>query len=96
LWTTTSIRTSKSNPKPEEIRLVIEVSDTTVSFDLTVKAKLYARAGIYEYWVVHVPEQKVIVHREPKGGEYTRLSIHKSQELVEVPGSAIPFCLEKL
>ncbi len=37
------------NPQPSEIRLVVEISDSTLSFDLTVRAALYARAGIIEY-----------------------------------------------
>jgi hypothetical protein len=43
------------NPQPGEIRLVIEISDSTVGFDLTAKAGLYARAGLSEYWVSIFP-----------------------------------------
>jgi hypothetical protein len=31
---------------------VVEIADTTLRFDLTVNASLYARAGIVEYWVL--------------------------------------------
>lgn len=41
------------------VALVVEVADTTLANDLGVKAQLYARAGIPEYWVVDV-EAKVI------------------------------------
>lgn len=47
-----SIRELSSIPGPEDLLFVAEVSSTTLSFDLTVKAGLYARAGIAEYWVV--------------------------------------------
>jgi Uma2 family endonuclease len=30
--------------------LIVEVSDTTLRYDLRIKAGLYARAGIVEYW----------------------------------------------
>src|SRR5260370_978463 len=40
-----------ANPQPADLRLVVEISDSTLGFDLTVKAALYARAGIVEYWV---------------------------------------------
>ena len=38
----------RSNPRPEDLDLVVEVADTTLRFDLTIKAALYARAGIIE------------------------------------------------
>jgi hypothetical protein len=41
-----------SNPKPQDLRLVVEIADTSLSFDLNVKAALYARAGVIEYWVL--------------------------------------------
>ena len=37
---------STANPRPEDVHLVIEISDTSLYFDLTKKAALYARAGI--------------------------------------------------
>lgn len=38
-----------SNPQPEDIFLLVEISDSTVHFDLGPKAKLYTRAAIMEY-----------------------------------------------
>ena len=38
-----------ASPQPEDLDLVVEVADTTLTFDLTVKAALYARAQIVEY-----------------------------------------------
>src|SRR5918912_4344650 len=61
-------RTSK--PTPEDVLLVIEVSDTTLDFDRKVKVPLYARAGIPETWVVNLPEERVEVYSDPAGGEY--------------------------
>ena len=42
----------RANPRPTDLLLVVEISHTTLSFDLTTKARLYARAGIAEYWVL--------------------------------------------
>jgi Uma2 family endonuclease len=60
----------RQNPTPQNIRLVIEVADTTVDYDLTVRAGLYARAGIPEYWVLNLRERKLHVFRQPFGGNY--------------------------
>ena len=44
-----SVRTLSGRPRPEDLWLVAEVSDSSLSFDVNVKARLYARAGIVEY-----------------------------------------------
>jgi Uma2 family endonuclease len=62
--------TLTANPTPAQIALVVEVSDSTLAFDLTVKAGLYARAEISEYWVVDLPNRAVHVHTAPQNGQY--------------------------
>jgi Uma2 family endonuclease len=71
-----------ANPCPQDLQLVVEVSDTTVNFDLTIKAALYARAGIVEYWVLDLPRRRLIVHRNPQSGKYTEITIYNEQESV--------------
>jgi Uma2 family endonuclease len=44
----------------EELRIAVEISDSTASFDLGRKARLYARHGVAEYWVVHRAQRQVI------------------------------------
>lgn len=50
---------------PESAVLIVEVADTTVRFDRTVKASLYARAGIADYWLVNLQDRVLELHREP-------------------------------
>ena len=71
-----------SNPQPEDILLAIEISDSTVRFDLGVKAKLYARAGIMEYWVVDIQKKQLVVHREPRSGVYASIRAYREDEEV--------------
>jgi Uma2 family endonuclease len=71
-----------ANPGPQDLHLVVEVADTTLNFDLSTKAGLYARAGIVEYWVLDVPGRRVIVHRQPQAGRYTAILIYSEQESV--------------
>ena len=64
-------------PTPEDAALVVEVSDTTVAYDLGGKALLYAQAGITDYWVVLVNESVIVRHRTPTPEGYqdvTRLA----------------------
>ncbi len=50
---------------PGTALLVVEVSDTTLATDRTLKAGLYAQAGIGEYWIVNLADRTLEVHRQP-------------------------------
>src|ERR1700756_4560951 len=56
---------SSDNPGPHDLRLVVEVANTSLGFDLGAKANLYARAGIVDYWVLDIAGRRMIVHRSP-------------------------------
>ncbi len=70
------------HPRGEEMLLVIEVSDTTVAFDLSRKVAMYARAGVREYWVADLVRRMLIVHREPDGTQYRQIFMHSEEEPV--------------
>ena len=53
------------NAHPSVPSLVIEVADSSLSFDRKVKGSLYARGGVQDYWIVSVTERAVEVYREP-------------------------------
>ncbi len=57
-------------PSPEDILLLVEVSNTTLQFDRSVKAAIYARTGVPEYWVLDVNGRTLDVHRQPAPGGY--------------------------
>ena len=59
--------------------LAIEVAHSSLKFDTTTKAKLYAVLGVRDYWVVDAQTLTTRVHREPSGGGYA--------SVVEVPPS---------
>ncbi len=59
-----------AHPTPSDVLLVVEVADTTVVTDRTVKLPLYARAGVPEVWLINLPEEKIEVYAEPAGGAY--------------------------
>jgi Uma2 family endonuclease len=83
---------SEAKPRPQDLRLVAEVSETTLYFDLTTKAALYARAGIVDYWVLDVTSRRMIVHRDPRDGKYHSVLAYGLEEMVAplaAPESAI-------
>lgn len=50
---------------PSQAALIVEVSLTTLAYDRTRKASLYAQAGIEDYWIVNLNAAHVEVHRRP-------------------------------
>ena len=67
---------SREHPIPEDVLLAVEVADTTVRFDRLVKARLYARAGIAEFWLLLAVDGMVEVYRAPGSDGYTSVTPH--------------------
>ena len=64
-----------SHPGPEDVLLLIEVSDTTLDSDRNEKLPLYANAGIPEVWIANIPERVVEVYTDPVNGVYTNRQV---------------------
>ena len=58
------------HPGPDDVLLLIEVADSTVDFDRNQKLRLYARAGIVEFWIVNLQDRRVETYAEPEGDRY--------------------------
>ncbi|MEG4810443.1 Uma2 family endonuclease [Microcoleus sp. F8-D3] len=58
------------HPMPDEVLLLVEVSDSTVDFDRDVKVPNYARSGIQEIWLWDLEENCLEVYREPTANGY--------------------------
>jgi Uma2 family endonuclease len=57
-------------PAENDVVMLIEVADSSLSIDLGKKLRLYSEARISEYWVVNAQNRSIIVHRQPVGSEY--------------------------
>lgn len=76
------------HPTRDEVYLIIEVADTSLSRDLEFKAGIYAQSGITDYWVLDVNNRKLHVFREPSQNGYQRqmiLSENASVSLLAFP-----------
>lgn len=60
-----------SHPGLPDVLLVIEVSDSTLRLDLGEKARMYARHGVSDLWVVDLQGDRIVVHREPTRNGYS-------------------------
>jgi Uma2 family endonuclease len=74
---------------PTTAELVMEISDSTLRSDRSVKGSLYASAGIREYWILNLRDGQLEVFRSPKkdrtqrfGHGYAETMILKKKELV--------------
>ena len=50
---------------PSQPLLIVEVADSSLRFDRTVKAGIYARAGVADYWLLNLADEALEVHRNP-------------------------------
>lgn len=83
-------RYADANPDADEARLIVEVSDTTLAFDLSTKASLYARAGIAEYWVIDVNGRRLHRYTEPRDDGYQAVTALGEDDVVSVAGVSVP------
>lgn len=60
----------KAHPGPEDILVLVEVSDSTLSHDRNRKLPLYARFGVPEVWIADIAGRSLEVHRAPNDGGY--------------------------
>jgi Uma2 family endonuclease len=75
------------HPGSEDILFLIEVSDSSLNFDRTVKLPLYAEAGIPQYWIINVAAKSIEVYRNPRGGkkpDYRKPATYGHSEAVPV------------
>jgi Uma2 family endonuclease len=69
-------------PGAEDVLLAVEISDTTLPFDLRTKALLYARSGIGEYWVVDIANRQIHRHRLPSHAGYAELVALGEEDMI--------------
>jgi Uma2 family endonuclease len=80
----------EKNPDASDILLVIEVADSSLEQDLTVKLQLYAIMGVPEYWIADLRNSRLLVHSNPSGDAYQNVSeFHRGET---VAPSLLPDC----
>lgn len=67
---------------PTTAVMIVEVADSSLLHDRKRKKRLYARAGIPEYWLVNLVDGSVEVYRTPQDGVYTQSAILRGEDLV--------------
>ena len=74
--------------QPQDVLLLIEVSDTTLTYDRETKLPLYAKHGVCEVWIVDLDANRLEVYRTPSADGYRRA--RTLAETDEVTPEALP------
>jgi Uma2 family endonuclease len=85
-------RKTFARPRPEDVPLLIEVAASSLVYDRGIKARLYARHGIREFWVIDADARVTWVHTGPRGETWSSIVERGPQDVLTtpaVPGFAI-------
>jgi Uma2 family endonuclease len=68
------------HPTPQEVLLVLEISDTTLAKDRIIKARLYAQAGVIQSCILNVNSRELEDYRDPDQSGYRTKHTYKADE----------------
>jgi Uma2 family endonuclease len=72
----------KALPAPDDVLLLIEIAGSSLTYDRKTKARLYARAGIADYWIVNLVDSVVEVYRNPVRSRYRSVEALKPGDVI--------------
>lgn len=78
---------------PADILLIIEVADSTLKYDHTVKLELYAETGVPEYWISNIQDDVLIAYSDRQGKTYgTRRELKRGETIAPqlLPDCRVP------
>ncbi|MCW6037713.1 Uma2 family endonuclease [Spirulina subsalsa FACHB-351] len=77
------------HPYAENVFWLIEYANSSLEKDSSLKYRIYAEAGIPEYWLVNLKRRELIVFRHPQGGEY-------ASKMTLTTGEITPLAFEEI
>jgi Uma2 family endonuclease len=66
---------TSAHPGAGDVLLLVEIADTSVDYDRSIKVPLYARHGVLEVWVVDLQQQLVEIYRDPAPAGYREIRV---------------------
>jgi Uma2 family endonuclease len=88
-----SLTSTRRLAGPADILLIIEIAASSIDFDREVKAPLYARAGVPEYWIADLNANVIWRYESPESGTYQHFEeCHRGQSIAprQLPTCALP------
>ena len=68
------------HPEPPDVRLLVEVADSSLPYDRRTKLPLYARSGVAEVWLIDLDGGRLEIHREPADAGYASVRVPRPDE----------------
>jgi Uma2 family endonuclease len=78
------------HPGPADVLLVVEIADSSLRYDRSVKARLYAEWGVPEYWLADLKANVLWRHTSPDGGAYG--NVQQQQRGQSIAPLLLPDC----
>jgi len=72
----------EGNAPANDVQFVVEIADSSLHLNLTIKMERYARASIPDYWVIDLNERRIVVHRIPISGRYVNVASYGEEETI--------------
>jgi len=70
---------------PDEAHLMVEVADTSLAYDKRIKAPIYARHGVQEYWIVDANKRVTWIYTGPGGDDWSSIVKREPDEALTTP-----------
>jgi Uma2 family endonuclease len=74
-----------ARPKPESIRVIVEIAASSLRYDRDFKARVYARHGIREFWVIDANERITWMHTGPSGETWSSITERGPNDMLTTP-----------
>jgi Uma2 family endonuclease len=88
---------ASAHPGPADILLIVEMADSSLDYDREVKALLYARLGVPEYWLADLAGQQLSAYSRPEGGRYQEVRLyHRGETLAPRLRPDCPIAIDDL
>ena len=81
---------ASGHPAPNDVMLVVEISESSLAYDQGVKAGLYAEWGLVEYWVADLNTDRMWIYRSPENGTYQTVDERRQGDTIAP--SLLPAC----
>ena len=85
-----------AHPQPDDVYLLIEVADSSLSIDRELKLPLYAQASVLEVWIVNLIDQQIEMHKSPSAEGYQEITVAQRSEKLTVPNFSWTVSVEDL
>jgi Uma2 family endonuclease len=70
------------HPIPNDVLLLVEVAEGSLAYDRKEKSRVYARAGIADYWIVNLIRREIIVHRQPARTRFHSIQVMRRGDIL--------------